>query len=247
MRKFRIENGRVTFHVEHEFEVSLTVMGDAPDVPWRLLDIEILVEDKETGDGKALVHSLQVNYIHQAVQARLVDSENALAEVFYCLHYFCQSLQLEVLYTQSLRLMIDRLDDNIHVDEYVPGVKLTLSYWRELTSKDPRSELGYRFTVQTDPTDNARPLTVLHMPSIGAKESTEIADRSVRSDHLSMERLLVHVVYVRSLARLNDVKIEFQTFMKETDCKRMNPCCCCWGNVHFHLSLQTIYKGRRPF
>lgn len=219
MRKFKIDSGRVTFHVEHEFEVSLTVMGDAPNVPWRLLDIEILVEDKETGDGKALVHTLQVSYIHQVIQARLVENQNALSEVFHCLHYFCQSLQLEVLYTQTLRLKIDRLEDNVHVDEYVPGAKLTVSYWRELTSKDPKSELGYRFTVQTDPNDSARPLTVLHMPSVGAKESTEIADRSVRSDLLSMERLLVHTVYIRSLARLNDVKVEFQTFMKEADCK----------------------------
>lgn len=46
---FQIESGRVTFTVEHEFEVSLTVMGDGPNIPWRLLDIDILVEDKETG------------------------------------------------------------------------------------------------------------------------------------------------------------------------------------------------------
>lgn len=46
---FQIDCGRVTFHIEHEFEVSLTVMGDGPNVPWRLLEIEILVEDKETG------------------------------------------------------------------------------------------------------------------------------------------------------------------------------------------------------
>lgn len=219
MRKFKIDSGRVTFHVKHEFDVSLTVMGDGPDVPWRLLDIEILVEDKETGDGKTLVHSLQVNYIHQVIQARLVENRNALTEVFNCLHYFCQSLQLEVLYTQSLRLMIDRLDENIHVDEYIPGSKLTISYWRELTGKDPKSELGYRFTVQTDPSDSARPLAVLHMPAIGAKESTDVADRSVRSDLLSMERLLVHTVYIRSLTRLNDVKVEFQTFLKDVECK----------------------------
>lgn len=219
MRKFKIENGRVKFHVDHEFEVSLTVMGDGPDIPWRLLEIEILVEDKETGDGKALVHTLQVNYIHQLIQARLVESPNALTEVFNVLHSFSQLLQLEVLYTQTLRLKIDRLDEHIHVDEYVPGVKLTVSYWRELTSKDPKSELGYRFTVQTDPSDSARPLAVLHMPAIGAKESTEVADRAVRCDLLSIERLLVHTVYIRSLARLNDIKSEFQTFLKDVDCK----------------------------
>ena len=101
----------------------------------------------------------------------------------------------------------------------MPGVKLTVSYWRELTSKDPKSEMGYRFTVQTDPSDSARPLAVLHMPTIGAKESTDIADRAVRCDLLSMERLLVHTVYIRSLARLNDIKAEFQTFLKDVDCK----------------------------
>ncbi|XP_053690334.1 mediator of RNA polymerase II transcription subunit 14 [Sabethes cyaneus] len=216
LRKFKIENGRVTFKVDHEFEVSLTVMGDGPNIPWRLLDIDVLVEDKETGDGKALVHTLQVNYIHQLIQGRIVDSPDALAEVYNCLHYFCQSLQLEVLYTQTLRLMRDRLDDNIHVDEYIPGTKLTVSYWRELTNKDPKSELGYRLMIQTDQNDTTKQLAILHIPSIGSKEA-DIADRAVRSDLLSMERLLVHTVYVRSLARLSDLKAEFQLFLKDVD------------------------------
>uniref|UniRef100_A0A8D8N5P3 Mediator of RNA polymerase II transcription subunit 14 n=2 Tax=Culex pipiens TaxID=7175 RepID=A0A8D8N5P3_CULPI len=216
LRKFKIENGRVTFKVDHEFEVSLTVMGDGPNIPWRLLDIDILVEDKETGDGKALVHTLQVNYIHQLIQGRIVDSPDALAEVYNCLHYFSQSLQMEVLYTQTLRLMRDRLDDHIHVDEYIPGTKLTVSYWRELTNKDPKSELGYRLMIQTDQNDSAKQLAILHIPSIGNKE-VDIADRAVRSDLLSMERLLVHTVYVRSLSRLADLKSELQLFLPDVD------------------------------
>ncbi|XP_017469746.1 PREDICTED: mediator of RNA polymerase II transcription subunit 14 [Rhagoletis zephyria] len=217
MREFKIKNGRVTFEIKHEFNVSLTVMGDGSNVPWRLLDIDILVEDKETGDGKALVHQLQVNYIHQLIQARLVENSNALSEVYNCLHYFCQSLQLEVLYTQTLRLSYERLDDNINVEEYIPGVKITVSYWRELTSKDPKSELGYRLTVQSDPNEIGRPLAVVHVPSLGAKESAEVADRAVRSDHLSMERLIVYTVYIRSVSRLNDLKLEFQSFLKDVD------------------------------
>nr|NP_612041.2 mediator complex subunit 14, isoform A [Drosophila melanogaster]Q9W0P8.4 RecName: Full=Mediator of RNA polymerase II transcription subunit 14; AltName: Full=Mediator complex subunit 14; AltName: Full=dRGR1 [Drosophila melanogaster]AAF47395.4 mediator complex subunit 14, isoform A [Drosophila melanogaster]AGW25608.1 FI21204p1 [Drosophila melanogaster] len=213
MREFRIRNGRVTFEVKHEFSVSLTVMGDNPTVPWRLLDIDVLVEDKETGDGKSLVHPLQVNYIHQLIQARLVENPNALSEVYNCLHYFCQSLQLEVLYTQTLRLNYERLDDNnITVEEYVPGVKLTVSYWRDL-----KSELGYRLTVQSDPSEIGRPLAVVHVPSLGAKESAEVADRAVRSEHLSMERLIVHTVYIRSVSRLSDLKLEFQAFLKDVD------------------------------
>lgn len=184
-------------------------------------------------DGKALVHTLQVNYIHQLIQARLVENQNALTEVYNCLHYFCQALQLEVLYTQTLRLIRDRLDDNIHVDEYVPGTKLTVSYWRELTSKDPKSELGYRLTVQKDPTDTAKPLAVFHIPTIGNKESSEVADRAVRSDLLSMERLLVHTVYIRSLSRLNEIKVEFQAFLKDVERNGVQK----WNETKFLMDL----------
>ena len=60
MRNLTIENGFVTFCVANEFEASLTLTGDGPAVPWRLLKLRILVQDKETGEGKALVHPMQV-------------------------------------------------------------------------------------------------------------------------------------------------------------------------------------------
>lgn len=113
-------------------------MGDDPDIPWRLLKLDILVEDKETGgevylwswldtsvliikhwfnltayicllyyqlvhlplisysfiscvrlsfsaDGRALVHSLQVNFIHELVQARLCADEKPLQDMYNCL------------------------------------------------------------------------------------------------------------------------------------------------------------------
>nr|CAD7406222.1 unnamed protein product [Timema poppensis] len=281
MRDLKIESGRVTFTVKNEFEVSLTVMGDGPNIPWRLLDIDILVEDKETGGGKALVHPLQVQYIHQVLQTRLVDNAQPLTEVYNCLHYFCQSLQLEVLHSQTEQLRRNRLDDHIHVDDYTPGKCLSISYWRELTSKDPRSELGYRLTVQVDQHDPAKPLTVIHVPSLGSKlpkpgewmlaastcvpfdgerhrsdlakvgetciaphlsrtksdyetspkttgecsigcvhfQESEIADRAIRSELLSMERLLVHTIYVRTRNRLSELKQELHTMLKDVDCE----------------------------
>lgn len=91
--------------------------------------------------------------------------------------------------------MRDRLDDHIHVDDYVAGKGLTVSYWRllynfelaiechltffisreltsrgkEQTNRDLRSELGYRLSVQVDIHDPARPLAVVHVPSLGNK------------------------------------------------------------------------------
>lgn len=256
LKKFKIEKGRVTFNVPNEFSVSLTMMGDASDVPWRLLDIDVLVEDKETGDGRALVHNLQVNYIHELIQRRLVNTNQqmALCEVYNCLHHFCQSLQLEVLYTQTLRLCRDRLDDHVHVEEYVIGSKLTVSYWRELSgSKDgSRSEMRYRVTIQADPCGS---LNVYHFPStsLGTKETEpKVRERTeLAVKMLSMERLLVHTVYFRSIARLTDVQTEFKSFMKDVDCNLqgttailtipiLNPCL---RAEQIHITVDT-HTGR---
>lgn len=53
-------------------------MGDDDNVPWRLLKLEFMVQDKETGSGRALVHDRQINYIHELVQSRLIANEDPL-------------------------------------------------------------------------------------------------------------------------------------------------------------------------
>ena len=77
-----VADGRVKFHVDDEFEVMLTVMADDDTIPWRLLELKILVEDLDVGgmctvfmtgllfmflsviqlDQKPLVHQMQVLY-----------------------------------------------------------------------------------------------------------------------------------------------------------------------------------------
>ncbi|CAB1329045.1 unnamed protein product, partial [Coregonus sp. 'balchen'] len=115
-----VVNGRVKFRVEGEFEATLTVMGDDPDIPWRLLKLEILVEDKETGDCRALVHSMQVNFIHELVQSRLFADEKPLQDMYSCLHSFCLSLQLEVLHSQTLMLYRERWGDLVQISHDPP-------------------------------------------------------------------------------------------------------------------------------
>ena len=204
----KIENGKVRFIVDHEFEASLTLMGDGASVPWRLLDINILVEDKETGDGKSLVHPLQVQYIHQLLQTRLVDCTNPLMELYVVLHTFSQSLQLEVLHSQTMRLCGERLGDLIKVEEYLTGRSLTISYWKDLAVRELKTDLGYRLTVQSSQ-DSSKPLQVSHNPPLSSKDS-EMAEQSIRSDQLSLEKLLVHTIYMRTRCRLAELKQELQ-------------------------------------
>lgn len=45
-----------------EFEMTLTRLGDDPSTRWTLLNIRILVESTEVGEGQCLVHPLQVKF-----------------------------------------------------------------------------------------------------------------------------------------------------------------------------------------
>ena len=44
-----LDKGRVTLTVPYEFEVILTVVSDDVTLPWRLLDLHILVGDALPG------------------------------------------------------------------------------------------------------------------------------------------------------------------------------------------------------
>ncbi|CAB3237391.1 unnamed protein product [Arctia plantaginis] len=193
IRNLKVENGRATFTVGQEFSVSLTVMGDAPNLPWRLLDIAILIQDSETGEGKPLVHSSQLAWLRGVAQARLAAA--GLSGALTALRYFCRSLSLELLYTQTLRLCRDRLSKHLQVDRYIPGQKLQVSYWRELGC-----ELGYRLIIGAE----CEQLCVWHVPALAGGERVA----SALTPHApSMERLLAHTVHVRSRQRLNDLKV----------------------------------------
>lgn len=49
MNLFTLGKGRVTLRVPYEFEVVLTVVGNDPTLPWRLLELKILVGEALSG------------------------------------------------------------------------------------------------------------------------------------------------------------------------------------------------------
>lgn len=51
---------------------------------------------------------------------------------------------------------------------------------------------------------------VVHVPPLAEAEAGLAAEQSVNCDHISMERLLVHSIYVRTKSRLGDLKQEVQ-------------------------------------
>ncbi|KAM4609479.1 mediator of RNA polymerase II transcription subunit 14 isoform 1-T1 [Polymixia lowei] len=201
-----VANGRVKFRVEGEFEATLTVMGDDPDIPWRLLKLEILVEDKETGDGRALVHSMQVNFIHELVQARLFADEKPLQDMYNCLHSFCLSLQLEVLHSQTLMLVRERWGDLVQVERYLPAKFLTLAVWnQQVLGRKTGTASVHKVTIKIDESDGSKPLQISHEPPLPVCDS-KLMERAMKIDHLSVEKLLIDSVHARSHQKLQELK-----------------------------------------
>uniref|UniRef100_A0AAR2JI79 Mediator of RNA polymerase II transcription subunit 14 n=1 Tax=Pygocentrus nattereri TaxID=42514 RepID=A0AAR2JI79_PYGNA len=201
-----VANGRVKFRVDGEFEATLTVMGDDPDIPWRLLKLEILVEDKETGDGRALVHSMQVNYIHELVQSRLFADEKPLQDMYNCLHSFCLSLQLEVLHSQTLMLIRERWGDLVQVERYLPAKCLTLAVWnQQVLGRKTGTASVHKVSIKIDETDGSKPLQISHEPLLPVCDS-KLMERAMKIDHLSVEKLLIDSVHARSHQKLQELK-----------------------------------------
>ncbi|GFR84683.1 mediator of RNA polymerase II transcription subunit 14 [Elysia marginata] len=211
MRRLKIDQGRVKFFVEHEFEVTLTLMGDSPTIPWRLLDVSFLVEDNETGHGKSLVHSMQVHYIHELAQSRLLHVDHPLHDLYKVLHSFCQSLQLEVLHSQAQRLMNDRLRDSIRIEEYSLSKSLSISYWRDQLKREKNQEnfTIYKLSVHVCEEDEGKPLQISHQPEMSASECRKVG-LAIKSDHLSIEKLLMQTIEVRTHSKLKELARELQ-------------------------------------
>ncbi|CAG0916624.1 unnamed protein product [Notodromas monacha] len=208
MSDFKIANGRVKLRVDCEFEVSLSLMGDGPEVPWRLLNVKILVEDKVSGGGKNLVHKMQVDFMYQVIQSRLMDHPKPLVELYVCLHVFCLGLQLEVLSVQTHALSRERLGDLIKIEDYQAGKSLSISYWRGMRGRETAPRRGFMLTIQVDDGEKGKPLSVIHTPVLSS-DMSEMADKAIRSEDLSIERLLVHTIHVRTLGRLKKLQKEF--------------------------------------
>lgn len=201
MSQILIENGRVKFTVEYEFEATLIVLGDEPDMPWRLLNINILVEDSETGENG--VCSFNIIWLLNLLQSRIENCDNPLPEVYTVLHKFSQLLQLDVLYSQIWRLSLERLGGHVTCN-YIKGRSLNVSYWKELASRELKTDLGYRLTVEIC----EKRLQIFHNPPLAVKDSEQAI---LAPGNLSIENLLMQTIYVRIRSRLLELKQQIQS------------------------------------
>ncbi len=201
MRNIKIEFGRVSFDVQNEFELTLTLLSDSSSAPWRVLNVKILVEDKEINGVRDLVPGLQIYYLQNLVQSRIADNSKPLVEAYNILHSFCLSLQLEVLHIQSLHLFYERLKDFIRIDDYMPGNRIVISYW-----KDQDEKTKYKLIIEIDSTESSKPLQIKHCPELSSRTFA----KSMQANILSIEKLLFFTTHERSKIKLINLKKLFE-------------------------------------
>ena len=114
-----------------------------------------------------------------------------LRELYNILHAFAQSLQLEVLYSQVLKLCRERLGDHVTIEEYVLGRSLVLGYWKELSASYPKAELGYRLIISVDAVDSTQPLSFLHQPPMSSEEANQTGE-GLKTNQF--ENIIVHTI-----------------------------------------------------
>lgn len=87
--------------------------------------------------------------------------------------------------------------------------------FRELTSKDPRSELGYRLTVMVDTHDPARPLSVVHVPTLGNKVgvSVEVSQLPLNKFRLQIYKKNLDLVFTNKVYYINFIGVFFTTIL----------------------------------
>uniref|UniRef100_A0A0K0G148 Mediator of RNA polymerase II transcription subunit 14 n=1 Tax=Strongyloides venezuelensis TaxID=75913 RepID=A0A0K0G148_STRVS len=138
-----VHNGTVTFVVPGEFEITLTLPGETLDVKWRLLRVRILVQDYEFGDGKELVHYLQLKKLHKFCQKLLDTSKKPVISVFNFLHDFCVTLQFDLIFGEILQLTQGTYRNKVFINTCnVQKRYISLKYWVKKRTKNTPSSFN---------------------------------------------------------------------------------------------------------
>jgi len=204
---FRVHNGTIVMRVKGEFQLRITVLPrKKPE--FVLLSVAVLVRDYDIGGGMELVHPLQLNALHEAVQARITHSNEPFLEAYRIMHSFALSLQLDVLECQTRKLSSEIAPNYVKVEAYNPHAGfLLIRYWindKPASSTQTRiqkllaNSVQYKMRIYIDREDQDSGILIRHEPPSAVKMISKVpSDRQ-----LSIGRLLSEVIEIRIRERL---------------------------------------------
>lgn len=127
---------------------------------------------------------------------RLNENNRPLVDIYKALHFFSQSLQLEILFDQMNSLNRMTLGRFYKITEYSNWKKLTIKYWLDYSSK---SQYDFKFTIFTN--ENSDYLQTNHYPPLNWRDHRNI-DSIFRTDELLIEKIIYQIIKYRSKKRL---------------------------------------------
>lgn len=142
---YYLENGRIYFTIENEFEVALTLMGHSNDRRWWIVSLDMFIEATSAGgaaeDVDITLTDAQKLHLRSNAQKQLVPlfvPEGSthtplffpLVNLYDYLHSCCLNMQLEILFIQSAMLVKTRWMNQLKVQMNPDRTKLTLTYWK---------------------------------------------------------------------------------------------------------------------
>ncbi|CAO3671138.1 unnamed protein product [Rhizopus stolonifer] len=139
MKKYRIENGRIYFSMDNEFEIALTLMGQSHARKWWIVSLDILVQasncDGASSDVDISLNDAQKQHLRMNAQKQLIPPEESnglffpLVNLYDYLHLCCLNMQLEMVHIQFHMLAKTRWLDQLKVQMDQDRTKLIITYW----------------------------------------------------------------------------------------------------------------------
>ncbi|CAF4191122.1 unnamed protein product [Rotaria sp. Silwood2] len=218
-----IKNGLVTLTVDREFEVKLGITNDNLSSPWRLYQTKLFLQDPEEPDyseiflflftEQDLVHPMQIQLLTNYVQSWLNESEKPLVDLYNYLHYYCQSLGLQVLFEQAHRIRNQGAKQkDLHISGYNPCKSFYIEYWKDYTAtinNNPQKKqifngknMDIGMTIICD--DNGK-YQIQHWPPLPIDDSVAIL-KVLEKPIFTMEEILNRTIYARCQRRFEELK-----------------------------------------
>ncbi|KAJ3220213.1 Mediator of RNA polymerase II transcription subunit 14 [Clydaea vesicula] len=176
-RGIKIGNGCVTFTVENEFKVSLTLVSLDSNIPWIISDLKILVHlEKDIYENIPFgLQESQINYIIDIAQQK-IDAKtcSSLTKPGTAENLFCLNFQLEILHTQTIHLMRTRWAGHLEVSIDRSTSLLRVRYWVLNDKKTLPSNQKFKNYLEIGISEKNNDIELLNSEAEETKESAII-------------------------------------------------------------------------
>jgi mediator of RNA polymerase II transcription subunit 14 len=184
MKKWKVANGRVTFTVDHEFEMDLFTLSEDETEPWQFIDLRFLFSPAPEIDAEG-------RFLMQfKAQADHMLRKSGLSGCFDFIHSFVLTHKISTLGTQAYQLSRGVWGGTLNVEPVHRS--LIVQYWVERPGKKNWVEIGISTNKPKSGKISWRGPPISSLAARWFRDGKEVKGVDLKFDFndLSMERIL---------------------------------------------------------